>query len=62
LNYNTQSLSKVRIVTTGLLSYLCFRFDDRSGWRSSAGHICRINDADYRLLSPTPVRSSDYAL
>jgi len=39
----------------GFFRMLCRRFDDRSGWRSSAGHICRINDADYRLLSPTSV-------
>ena len=31
------------------------RFDDRSRWRCSAGHIRRINDADLRLLSPTSV-------
>jgi len=38
-----------------LLFCLNRRFDDRSRWRCSAGHIRRINDADLRLLSPTSV-------
>lgn len=36
----------------------CWRFDCRRRWRCSVGHICWINDADYRLLSPTSVSNA----